>query len=307
MSGALRAEVEPIGPGDVKEVATFLHENTREALPVEEWERTISPSWTQGAPNHGYLLRSAGQVVGIYLAYYSTRSVDGRDVSICNLATWVVREDHRIASLRLLRALLAQGHDVFTDVSPSPKVVRINERVGFESLSQVGQRVLNVPRVPLRRSTRIVTRPTEIESLLTGAVLQQYRDHREIDRLEHLVVVADGKPCYVVYRTYPDLALGRVMVALRQRGVVAILHVSDRGVFRRAGPRVFSRFLFRNGRLFTLVEERVAGFRPRLSKPAGITLDRMYRGGGFPAEAIDYLYSELMFIERTVGSPESNG
>jgi hypothetical protein len=307
MSGQSRADVEPIGAESVTEVARFLQENTHEGLTAEDWQRTIAPSWTSAAPNHGFLLRSAGHVVGVYLAYYSTRSVDGRDLSVCNLATWVVHEDHRIASLRLLRALLAQDHDLFTDVSPSPKVVRINERIGFESLSQVGQRVPNVPRMSLRRRIRVVTRPAEIESLLTGAVLQQYLDHREIDKLEHLVVVADGKPCYVAYRAYPDLALGRVMVALRQRGVVAILHVSDRDVFRTVGPRVFSWFLFRYGRLFTLIEERVAGFRPRFSKPAGIRLDRMYRGEGFPDEAIDYLYSELMFIERTVGSPESNG
>src|SRR5262245_57720181 len=92
------------------------------------------PAWTVDQPNHGFLLRVSEHVVGVYLAFYSQRTINGRLEQFCNLAAWCVLEEYRSHGLRLTRALLAQKGYHFTDLSPSGSVIQLNTRLGFSHL-----------------------------------------------------------------------------------------------------------------------------------------------------------------------------
>ena len=89
---------------DVADVAAFLHRSMSDRISTVSWIRAMRVPWTVDAPNHGYLLRSGGAVVGAQVAYYSRREVRGQCLDICNLGAWSVDEEHR-----LLRTTPAQG------------------------------------------------------------------------------------------------------------------------------------------------------------------------------------------------------
>ncbi len=281
-----RVELAPITVGDVGDVADFLHQHLNSRLSAAQWARSAVPPWSVDAPNHGFLLRQRGAVVGTYLAFYSEREVDGQVRRICNLAAWCVLDEHRAHGVRLARAMLRQkGYD-FVDLSPSGNVVRLNERLGFHSLDTSTALVPNLP-LPSRRGVRVLTAPDQIEAALSERDLQVYRDHRSAAAALHFVVRVGEESCYVIARRE------------RRKGLplfASLLHVSDPAVLARAGHAPYRHLLLRHRALVTLAEGRVAGRPPRLSRQQAAPRPRMFRGDGLSPRSVDYLYSELMCV-----------
>ena len=82
--------------------------------------------WEVESPNAGFMLLDDDEIVGVQLAFYSERTIDGRRERFCNLGAWCVLPDYRLHSLRLLKAALSQKGYHFTDLSPSGNVIGIN-------------------------------------------------------------------------------------------------------------------------------------------------------------------------------------
>src|SRR4051794_41079630 len=127
-------QLEPIRGSELGEVGVFLHQHLNPRLAAQEWADSIVPTWPVTSPNHGFLLRHDGRLVGVQLAFYSERQIDGEVARFCNLGAWCVMESYRSQGFRLLRAVLAQRDYHFTDLSPSGNVVPINRKLGFASL-----------------------------------------------------------------------------------------------------------------------------------------------------------------------------
>src|SRR5688572_23353833 len=85
-------QLEPIASVHVPEVGAFLHEHLNPRLSASEWARSIVPTWPAEAPNHGYLLRHDGRIIGVQLAFYSRRDIGGAKEDFCNLGAWCVLE-----------------------------------------------------------------------------------------------------------------------------------------------------------------------------------------------------------------------
>ena len=127
-------------------------------------------------------------------------SVAGRAEQFCNLGAWCVLPDFRFHSVRLLKALLAQDGYHFTDLSPSGSVVPLNIRLKFRSLDTSTALVPNLPWPILPHRTRISADPEVIESTLSGAELDLYRDHAQAAAASHLVLTRGHESCYVMFR-----------------------------------------------------------------------------------------------------------
>lgn len=110
-------ELRPITPADLNPVAEFLHTYLNARVTAADWATAITPPWADDSPNHGFLLQAGERLVGVYLAFYSRREIDGRTERFCNLAAWCVLDECRSLGLRLLQALLAQKNYHFTDLS----------------------------------------------------------------------------------------------------------------------------------------------------------------------------------------------
>lgn len=278
--------VAPITDRDLGAVARFLHEHLNDRLSAADWARCAVPPWSVETPHHGFLLRDGDEVVGVYLAFYSERTVEGVPRRFCNLAAWCVRDDHRAHGVRLVRAMLRQRDYEFVDLSPSGNVVDLNTRLGFHALDTATSLVPNLP-LPARPGVRVLHRPGDIEAVLTGPELAIYRDHRDAAAALHFVVRVGADTCYVMARRD------------RRKGVpvfASLLHVSDPALLARSGHAAYTHLLVRHGALVTLAERRVVGRPPRLSRQQRSPRPRMYRSRGLAPGQIDYLYSELACV-----------
>jgi hypothetical protein len=279
--------VRPILDVDIPDVARFLADTLAARGGEDRWVAAMSPSWDSRQPNHGYMLVDDDRPVGVHLALYSERIIDGRREEMCNLAAWCVLPSYRHHGLRLLRALLRQEGYHFTDFSPSGNVVPLNLRLGFTALDTATALSPNVPWPPPSAGVRIATDPDEVPQLLSDGDLEIFRDHARAAAANHLVVVRGDETCYVIYRR--DRRKGLPLFA-------SFLHVSNPSLFQVTGGHVRRHLLLRRGIPFTLSELRIVGSRPRLSIMLSAPRPKMYRSPTLRAVDIDYLYSELTCV-----------
>lgn len=281
------SEVRPITDEDIPAVASFLAECMVSGVTAEAWTKAVDVPWVVDAPNHGFLLHDGSAVVGAYLAFYSERVIDGRPERFCNLGAWCVRPEHRVAGLRLLKALLGQKGFHFTDLSPSGNVIAFNTRNGFEFLDTSTAVVPNLPWPTRPGQVRVTSRPDILEATLTGDELRRWRDHRHVAAARHVLLVRGDAWCYVVFRKE------------RRKGLplfASVLHVSHPAVFQRFGRAFFRHLLVRHRVLATFVELRVVNHRPRPSFALPNPRPRMFKSERLAPTAIDYLYSELVCV-----------
>ena len=277
---------------DVRPAAEFLQANLNEAVSAQDWAAAMRVPWKVDVPNHGFMLvdgdaDGGDRVVGVYLAFYSEREIDGRTERFCNLGAWCVLPEHRFSGVRLLKALLAQDGYTFTDLSPSGTVPAVNAKLGFAFLDTATALVPNLPFPSLPGRGSVSSSPEVIESTLTGPERELYLDHREARAARHLVLRSGSEWCYVVFRR--DRRKGLPLFA-------SVLHVSNPDLFARMGGRVRRHLLLRHRLPVSLVEPRVAGSRPRLSVMLREPRKKMVRGDRLAADRIDYLYSELVCV-----------
>jgi hypothetical protein len=250
----------------------------------ERWEAAIIPPWPCQQPNHGFLLQTGERVVGVYLAFYSERKMEGRSERFCNLAAWCVLDEYRSYGLRLLNALLAQKGYHFTDLSPSGNVIALNTRLKFSQLDVETALVPNLSWPLWPRRVQVISEPQEIGQTLSGRDLEIYRDHARAAAMRHVVLVEDGAACYVMFRK------------TRRKNLplfASILYVGNRELFRNLAKYVFRHLLLRHGIAATLVELRVIGYRPKPSIMLKSPRPKMYRSATLRPDQIDDLYSEL--------------
>ncbi|HEY7224957.1 MAG TPA: hypothetical protein VH561_15390 [Micromonosporaceae bacterium] len=284
----MAVSVSPILEPDLPRVAEFLHRELNGRLSPQAWQASMRVPWSVDAPNFGYLLESDSAVVGAYLAFYSSRLIDGAVERFCNLGAWCVLPPYRFSGLRLLKALLDQPGYHFTDLSPSGSVVPLNQRLGFAFLETETALAPNLPWPTLPGGPRVSSDPRVIEASLSGEDLRRYRDHVGTAAARHLVVTDAAAACHVVFRR--DRRRNLPLFA-------TILYVSDRDLFGRAWPAVSRHLLVRHAIPVTLAETRVVGRRPRASLSLAAHRRKMYRSTGLKPDQIDYLYSELVCVD----------
>jgi hypothetical protein len=280
-------DLRPITSADVDYVARFLHAELNGRIAAATWASAIRPPWRSTSPNHGFMLVRGEQVCGVYLAFYSQRRIAGRIENFCNLAAWCVADACRSHGLRLLRAVLAQDGYTFTDLSPSGNVIPLNVRLNFQHLDTATSLVPNWPWPGWLTGTRVIHDPASIERNLGGRDLEIYRDHAAAVAARHLLVLRGGESCYVIFRR--DRRKGLPVFA-------SLLHVGNPGLFQKTARHIYSHLLMHFGILATLVEKRVALYRPGLSIPLRTPRPKMFRSSQVQPSQVDYLYSELTCV-----------
>jgi hypothetical protein len=280
-------ELVPITATEVDTAARFLTTHLNARVPEREWTRAMTMPWSSNPPNHGYMLCDGDQVVGVHLAYYSNRVIDGAPLRFCNLGAWCVLDGYRDHGLRLLLALVRQKGYELTDFSPSGQVVDINKRLKFTELDTSTAIVPNVPIPLFGRECRVLTDPSSFLALLSPIEQVIYHDHQRA-AVRHVALVAGSDVCYVMFRR--DRRKGLPLFA-------SILYISDAELFRRYGGRLAWHLLSRHRAVATLVELRLSLGRPKRSIMLRSHRPKMFRGSAVDSSQIDYLYSELTNLE----------
>lgn len=278
----------PILAEDIEQVASFLNKHLNSRLPALRWEAAIQTSWDGiDSLNHGFMLLDGEVVVGVNLAFYSSRDNGGSVERFCNLAALCVRENYRGHAVRLVRALLKQRDFTFTDLSPSGNVVAMDERLGFKHLDTSSIARPNLP-VKIPRGVQVLSDLREIETALADRDLQIFRDHEHCLAARHVVLRVGDRICYVIFR---------IDRRKRLRLFASLLHVSDPALYLTHGRYLGSHLLVKHKAPVTLVETRLLDYLPVKGIQARLAgRPKMYKSRHLAAEQIDYLYSELTCV-----------
>jgi len=279
-----RPTIEPVTAANLAEFAAFLHQHLNSAISPEGWQRGLRTTWAADAPNHGFLVRDAGAVVGGIGAFYADRLIDGKTERFCNITSWCVLDSHRPQSMRLAMAVIAQPGYHFTDFSPTQVVGATLRFLKFQPLDERQVLLPNLPWLPL--GARVLTDPAQITAALQGDALQRYQDHAGYPWLNHLLLGQPGAWCHVIFKP-------RTIKRLPCAGVI---HVSDPAVLARHWRRLGAHLLLR-GYASTQIEHR---WLPQPAWPAvvqGGFHAKLYLSASLPPERIDYLYSETVALD----------
>ncbi len=279
-----RPVIEPVTTASLGEFAQFLHENlSREQSPAE-WARRLATPWLADQPNHGFVLRDEGRIVGGIGAIYALRRIAGREERFCNITSWCVLDAYRQQSMRLAMAVIGQPGFHYTDFSPTKVVAGTLQFFKFRALDDRQAVLLNLPGIAA--GSRVLCERRAIEEALDGEARRVYLDHADFPWLRQLLLGKPGDWCHIVYKPR----------RFKRLPAAGIIHVSDGAAFCRHFRALAGHFLAR-GLVTTHVECRRL---PRLPWPAAVRTGfnpKMVLSSTLKDDDVDYLYSETVALD----------
>lgn len=278
-----KPEILPITSADLPEVGVFLNAHLAPGRSAQAWAEGLATHWRGERPNHGFLLRDGGRIVGTICAYYAEREIDGRTVNTCNITSWCVLDAYRKLSMKLALAVVNQPGYHYTDFSPTAVVSGVLRFLNFRALPEAQVVVFNLP---LPGGGRVIHDAAAIERTLQGPALQIYRDHARFPWLRHALVGRDGRWCHVIHKPF----------TFKGMAAAQVLYLGDAPLFREA-LAAWCRSLALRGVATTHVEQRFLPARPWHSAVRSGFNAKVHRGDTLRDDQIDYLYSETMALD----------
>jgi hypothetical protein len=254
----------------------------------ESWRKIFVPPWPTSEDFCGYVLLQDGAVKGYLGLIFSQRMLNNKAEKFCNMTSWIVNEDCRSQSLKLLLEVLKLKDYTLTNFTASPTVATILSKLGFTEFA-VHQRVLlPLPRIAFtRRGQRCDFDAGLIRSKLSGADLRIFGDHEGLD-CRHLLLQSDRGDCYVVLKNTE-----------RKRLTWAKVHyLSNAAVFHECMESLLAGICFRLRVCGVMVDERyVEGYRFRASVGYPHQRRAYFKSNSVvDKNLIDTLYSEVVIL-----------
>jgi hypothetical protein len=281
------AKVEKATPAMFEDIYPLLLDFNNPNLSKENWKLIFDYPWKSEEEGIGYVLVDDRKVVGFLGTLFSRRILGDREAKLCHTTSWIVKEQYRGESLRLMLPLLKLRDYTINAISLSPRAYAVVERLGFTVLDVNLKLLFPVPDAAFRKDSSVITSDSDrITSILDPLDLKIYKDHLQYN-CGHLVVEDAGGYCYILF------------TAKRRKSVPYghIHYISNREVFLRCLNRIKLHFLYAHRFVFLAVEERMIGTQPLpFSKVYRLKVPRMYKSEVLGREQIDNLYTELVIL-----------
>jgi hypothetical protein len=279
--------IEPIGDDTLIEFCRFLAANLSRERSPEAWAQAFRHDWGVTKPNHGFLLRDDGRIVGGIGAIYAERMIRGRPERFCNITSWCVLEQYRSQSMRLAMAIVAQPGFHFTDLTPTEVVSKTLQFLKFKPMNERQAVWPHVP-WPLGASggARVIAERDRIERVLSAADAGVFRDHCHLPWLRHVAVGRPEEYCHVVWKP------------TRLKGVrgAHVLAFSD-GERLLAHRSALGAYLLARGFFFTRVESRLLPALPRGTWELAGFRSKVFRSDTLGEADISNLYYEILALD----------
>src|SRR5262247_3260436 len=286
------AVVEKVTPAMLDDVIPLLSE-LEDTHSREEWREIFDYQWESDEGYVGYALVDDRKVVGFNGAIFSRRIIDGREARICNLTSWIVKEQYRAESMRLVFPFLKLKGYTVTNLTMNERAWEVTKRLGYKNLDTNIRILFPVPGLSAARKEEapvIVSDQSKIAEILDPVNLKIFIDHSHYN-YEHLVIQDKYGYSYIIYT-------GKRYRKYNYDFPYAHIHyISDRSAFLRRLNKVKSYFLKSRKCFFLAVDERLIGNATiPYSKSYQLKFPRMYKSDVLSREQVDSLYSELVVL-----------
>lgn len=252
-----------------------------------------SPAHASGDEPIGYLLPVGNRYAGVALTAVSWGDDPAEEqaerVRRVNLASWYIEPEQRLKFPILLRQMLHDPKAAYYDLTPSPEVRPILEKLGFVPLND-GVLLVNLAMAAVRPPNGATVRVLEGDT--TGGWLSERTivDHVDYGCLALQIADESGWTNVLVK---PARVKGLPLVEL-------IACEDDAVVLRHIG--VIARRLLRMGHVGLLLDMPLDGEGFAKRPGAGLTYlpmpsrRRRYAKNARPTRGTDYTYTELVFF-----------
>lgn len=275
------------------DIYPLLQELNNPELTRDKWKRIFEYRWKSPDEQVGNVLVDKGRVVGFIGTMFSRRVIDGQEAALCNLSSWIVKDEYRSEGMRLLLPLLRLKDHTFTNLTLNVRVAEIMRRLGFKDLDTNVKLLFPVPwfsSVPEGDKPSIVSDLAQIKKVLASADQRILADHSQYG-CGHIVIREDGDYCYVLFtRKYRGESYYKVPYA-------HLHYISNRKLFLKYLNRIKLNFLTEHKCFFLMVEERLIGKQPiPFSKVHTLKVPKMYKSQRLTSAQVDNLYTELVVL-----------
>jgi len=250
------------------------------------WERGVERvaryNASHGRPGIGQLLMAGGKPTGVVLTLHSlSQPTRGTRQMVTNLSSWYIDPEHRHLAPLMLRNMVRSKEMVFTDLSPSDRVIPMLAPLGFRPLN-AGLTAIALPFAALRPPRGHVTGLEDVDrQALDPSTLTQLEQHAQFGAIA-AVLYANGRP-------NPLLFIERT---IRKLPAVQLVYCEDNSVFR-AHLQDIARFLLGKRKLLLVMDIPPDGQAPGLPFPRrGM---KFAKGGCFENKT-DYAGSEMLVL-----------
>lgn len=251
------------------------------------WERAVDRvaryNRCDGQRSIGHLLIAKGKPVGVMLTLSDeSRQADGRRYRVTNLSSWYIEPEHRHLAALMLRSLVRADDIVFTDLTPSDRVIPMLPLLGFKPLN-VGIAAIALPSAALNpaRAARVI----ELEDLEADGLMIDTRARLE----RNAEFGATAAVLNVGEEYHPLLFVSRT---LRHLPAAQLIYCEDNALLRRNVGAV-ARYLLKKGKLILVVD-----IPPDHQAPGVHFVGRglKFAKGGLFDNRTDYAGSELLIV-----------
>ena len=253
-----------------------------------QWERLFRHPWRDPSRPVGVALQDGPRAVGFLALLFSPPRPGDSGSTICNLSSWIVLDEYRGSSLRLLGPILRHPEWTVTNLTPTEEVGRLFQRLGFRPL-ETHRCLLPLRPDRLFRSGEGIAAwgvdPSD-PGVLEDAHRWLVEQHGELAR--YIALEGPDSRGLVVY------GVGRV------RGVPAVRlhHVSDPELFRKGLGPVHRLLLRKHGACMLVFDRRILGRAvPEGAIHRPLPVPRLFRSGDRTETELTELFSERILLE----------
>jgi hypothetical protein len=259
----------------------------------EKWREIFDYNWESDEGYVGYALVDDRKVVGFNGALFSRRIIDGREARFCNLTSWIVKEQYRTESMRLVFPFLRLKGYTITNLTMNERAWEVTRRLGFKNLDTTVRIIFPIPGISATKKEDapvIVSDQSKIAAILDPVNLKIFMDHSHYN-CGHLVIQDKYGYSYIIYTRK------RYRKYNFDFSYAQIHYISDRSAFLRSLNKIKSYFLKSRKYFFLAVDERLIGNATiPYSKVYQLKVPRMYKSEVLSCEQVDNLYSELVVL-----------
>lgn len=228
----------------------------------------------------GQLLMKGDDAVGVLLTIKSR--LPDEDRMVVNLSSWYVEPSSRWFAPRMLQMASSSQEETFTDLTPSPEACKLNERLGFSTVTDYTLFYPLLPKALGPARARLRPLADVPQGALPAAMRDMLEDHARFGCMV-AVMEADGRHHPLVF----------LKTMTKRLPTARLIYCEDRQLAQRHISAI-ARHLLRKGRLAMTMaasdEERDAGgFAVLKSAPMQVK-------GVWNPRFINETYSELVLL-----------
>jgi hypothetical protein len=257
----------------------------------DQWRQLFVDHWGFQDGKFGYVLQHGDEVVGFISTIYSERVVRSERLRFCCISNWIVKEQHRADSLALLSKILALKSVEITNLTPSPPLLEMFQKLKYKVFDRTERVVFASPTPALARPCTILTDPDAISAVAGDGVRQFVRDHR-LPYNRHVLIRSVEGDCYVMFdRSYKAVSGSTRLPFAR------VHHVSNARVFARHAARLVLKVMATSRVVGMIIEERMLRgetISHSIERPG--KLQGSFRSNKLTADDVDNLYAEHVLL-----------